>query len=107
MMPENSVYGPWPTSGEIDLMEARGNNVEYDMGGRDVMLSSIHWGKLILLNLIESYSIDIDQDHRQGPICFGGQPVGEHSNEPTIRKTSTNLDSNGRKITCSLTSITS
>lgn len=25
MMPKDSVYGPWPASGEIDIMESRGN----------------------------------------------------------------------------------
>jgi len=26
MMPEASVYGAWPASGEIDIMESRGND---------------------------------------------------------------------------------
>lgn len=26
MMPEASVYGDWPASGEIDIMESRGND---------------------------------------------------------------------------------
>jgi hypothetical protein len=29
MLPENDTYGPWPLSGEIDIMESRGNGVEY------------------------------------------------------------------------------
>merc|ERR1712072_625154 len=29
MMPVNNTYGPWPASGEIDLMESRGNNYTY------------------------------------------------------------------------------
>jgi beta-glucanase (GH16 family) len=44
MMPENSVYGVWPRSGEIDIMESRGNTVEYPSGGRDVYTSTLHWG---------------------------------------------------------------
>jgi hypothetical protein len=44
MMPESSEYGPWPASGEIDIMEGRGNDVEYEMGGRDVFVSTLHWG---------------------------------------------------------------
>ncbi|KAJ5392623.1 hypothetical protein N7509_008113 [Penicillium cosmopolitanum] len=28
MMPEDSVYGEWPKSGEIDIIEARGNDAE-------------------------------------------------------------------------------
>jgi beta-glucanase (GH16 family) len=26
MMPEESVYGDWPLSGEIDIMESKGND---------------------------------------------------------------------------------
>lgn len=26
MMPEQEVYGAWPLSGEIDIMEAKGND---------------------------------------------------------------------------------
>ncbi|KAF2454644.1 glycosyl hydrolase [Lineolata rhizophorae] len=44
MMPEDSVYGAWPASGEIDIMESRGNEVEYSEGGRDVVISTLHWG---------------------------------------------------------------
>lgn len=29
MLPVNDTYGPWPRSGEIDIMEARGNGPEY------------------------------------------------------------------------------
>ncbi|PKS09618.1 hypothetical protein jhhlp_004237 [Lomentospora prolificans] len=34
----------WPASGEIDIMEARGNNWTYPQGGNDVMSSALHWG---------------------------------------------------------------
>lgn len=44
MMPLDSVYGEWPKSGEIDIMEARGNTVDYP-GGRDVYYSTLHWGE--------------------------------------------------------------
>jgi beta-glucanase (GH16 family) len=44
MMPENSTYGDWPASGEIDIVESRGNGPEYDVGGRDVIGSTLHWG---------------------------------------------------------------
>ena len=29
MLPTDYVYGPWPMSGEIDIMEARGNSPSY------------------------------------------------------------------------------
>lgn len=44
MMPTNSTYGVWPKSGEIDIMEARGNTANYS-GGRNVYYSTLHWGK--------------------------------------------------------------
>ncbi|KAK1749885.1 glycosyl hydrolase [Echria macrotheca] len=44
MMPEKSVYGEWPRSGEIDIMESRGNDFTYPQGGRDVYSGALHWG---------------------------------------------------------------
>ncbi|KAF2761336.1 glycosyl hydrolase [Pseudovirgaria hyperparasitica] len=44
MMPEDSVYGVWPRSGELDIAEGRGNGVDYALGGRDIYTSSMHWG---------------------------------------------------------------
>lgn len=44
MMPTDLVYGEWPKSGEIDIMESRGNSVDYP-GGRNVFYSTLHWGK--------------------------------------------------------------
>jgi hypothetical protein len=44
MMPVDSVYGAWPASGEIDIMESRGNNHTYSLGGNDMVSSALHWG---------------------------------------------------------------
>ncbi|KAI8958318.1 glycoside hydrolase family 16 protein [Daldinia sp. FL1419] len=44
MMPVNDTYGPWPASGEIDIMESRGNNWTYAQGGNDIVSSALHWG---------------------------------------------------------------
>ena len=44
MMPVEDTYGEWPASGEIDIMESRGNNWTYPQGGNDVMSSALHWG---------------------------------------------------------------
>jgi beta-glucanase (GH16 family) len=41
MMPENSTYGKLPASGEIDIMESRGNDGLYLNGGTDVITSSL------------------------------------------------------------------
>ncbi|KAH7140029.1 concanavalin A-like lectin/glucanase domain-containing protein [Dactylonectria estremocensis] len=44
MMPQDSVYGEWPKSGEIDIAEARGNDArDYDMGD-NLLSSALHWG---------------------------------------------------------------
>ncbi|KAG0083985.1 hypothetical protein BGZ92_010298 [Podila epicladia] len=37
-------YGTWPASGEIDLLESRGNGPEYPGGGYDTVSSTLHWG---------------------------------------------------------------
>jgi beta-glucanase (GH16 family) len=52
MMPEDDTYGPWPASGEIDIMESRGNNNSYPKGGRDTYASTLHWGKQYILQTI-------------------------------------------------------
>ncbi|KHN95758.1 Concanavalin A-like lectin/glucanase [Metarhizium album ARSEF 1941] len=44
MMPEGSTYGDWPRSGEIDIMESRGNARSYPEGGRNYYYSTLHWG---------------------------------------------------------------
>lgn len=49
-MPEESVYGGWPASGEIDIAESRGNDHTYP-GGNDVYTSVLHWGPDIKHNM--------------------------------------------------------
>lgn len=44
MMPVKDTYGPWPASGEIDIMESRGNNWTYGQGGNNIVSSALHWG---------------------------------------------------------------
>lgn len=44
MMPAKDTYGAWPRSGEIDIMESRGNNYSHPQGGNDVISSTLHWG---------------------------------------------------------------
>lgn len=47
MMPEGDTYGKWPRSGEIDIAESRGNfGDDYPSGGRDALISALHWGPL-------------------------------------------------------------
>ncbi|KAF9136454.1 hypothetical protein BGX30_011175 [Mortierella sp. GBA39] len=44
MLPAHYQYGNWPASGEIDLVESRGNGPEYPGGGYDKVASTLHWG---------------------------------------------------------------
>lgn len=50
MLPVNDTYGPWPISGEIDIMESRGNDRSYEAQGRDFVRASLNWGPLTWLN---------------------------------------------------------
>ncbi|CCM00465.1 uncharacterized protein FIBRA_02498 [Fibroporia radiculosa] len=44
MLPVNNTYGPWPMSGEIDIMEARGNPPSYPAQGTNFVRSSLNYG---------------------------------------------------------------
>ena len=44
MMPRWNAYGSWPASGEIDIMESRGNGPSYTGGGYNTYGSTLHWG---------------------------------------------------------------
>jgi beta-glucanase (GH16 family) len=50
LMPVDSAYGIWPRSGEIDIIQSRGNDPKTYPGGRDWVSSALHWG------------IDLDRD---------------------------------------------
>ncbi|XP_069695969.1 beta-1,3-glucan-binding protein-like [Periplaneta americana] len=54
MLPKASVYGEWPRSGEVDIIETRGNENYFDQGGVnqgiDRMSSTMHWGPDYLHN---------------------------------------------------------
>ena len=43
LLPAESDYGPWPLSGEIDLLEARGNNESYRVEGSDQSGTTSAW----------------------------------------------------------------
>lgn len=46
MMPAHNEYGVWPASGEIDIMESRGNlnYPKQNGGGPETISSTMHWG---------------------------------------------------------------
>jgi len=47
LLPEHQMYGKWPASGEIDIVEARGNQM-FTCGGEELGIrcagSALHWG---------------------------------------------------------------
>jgi len=46
MLPSNNTYGNWPMSGEIDIMEARGNSPSYPAQGTNYVRASLNYGVL-------------------------------------------------------------
>ena len=44
MLPKSNAFGQWPASGEIDIVEARGNPASCSVGGRNKFGSTLHWG---------------------------------------------------------------
>jgi len=52
MLPVDNTYGPWPISGEIEIMEARGNGPEYAKQGANYVRGSLNWGPLTWLNAV-------------------------------------------------------
>ncbi|KAF8236768.1 concanavalin A-like lectin/glucanase [Tricholoma matsutake] len=57
MLPRDGVYGPWPLSGEIDMVESRGNSLRYTAHGSNYVQGSLNWGPAPNLNGVsKSYS---------------------------------------------------
>jgi len=52
MLPVDNNYGPWPLSGEIDIMESRGNGLRYPKQGSNYVRGSLNWGPTPLLNRV-------------------------------------------------------
>lgn len=50
MMPKLSVFGGWPTSGEIDIMESRANRNLFDED--DLNIGAEHTGSTLVMSLI-------------------------------------------------------
>ncbi|KPV73980.1 glycoside hydrolase family 16 protein [Rhodotorula graminis WP1] len=45
MLPRDNVYGEWPASGEIDIVETRGNRVKHSWDRTvNAIGSALHWG---------------------------------------------------------------
>ncbi|KAH6902702.1 glucan 1,3-beta-glucosidase [Coprinopsis sp. MPI-PUGE-AT-0042] len=51
---KESKYGPWPMSGEIDIVEARGNGIRYTNRGSNYVHGSLNWGPANGLNGVDT-----------------------------------------------------
>lgn len=52
-MPQDSVYGAWPRSGEIDIAESRGNDGSTYILGNNRIGSALHWGASYATDMID------------------------------------------------------
>jgi len=59
MMPRDNAYGEWPASGEIDIIESRGNR-NYAPGGINQIGSTLHWGPHWPLDPFEKTRVTYD-----------------------------------------------
>lgn len=66
MLPANNQYGDWPASGEIDLIESRGNlDLKDESGaqkGHTHGGTTLHWGPFFEANRYELTTGDVDSD---------------------------------------------
>jgi len=57
MLPVNNTYGAWPRSGEIDIVESRGNGIQYTANGANFVQGALNWGPSPDLNgIAKTYS---------------------------------------------------
>jgi len=73
LLPENFEYGTWPASGEIDLMESRGNDPSCPVGGHDTFGSTLHWGPNWDQNM---YQLTTAQHKHAGSLADGMHVYG-------------------------------
>ncbi|ORX67351.1 gram negative bacteria binding protein 2 [Basidiobolus meristosporus CBS 931.73] len=68
MLPKYEQYGPWPASGEIDIVESRGNAGGYP-DGLNTISSTLHWGPSSVYNqylkTTAKYTLPGDADFSQ------------------------------------------
>lgn len=55
LLPKDQFYGAWPSSGEIDIMESRGNAPSYPPGGHNAFGSTIHVGPFFSANMFPMF----------------------------------------------------
>lgn len=100
MLPVNDTYGPWPLSGEIDIMESRGNGRDYP--DQCVPLCDDERGADGRAGTGESTTC---AGRSTGARCrsstaSGGRSGGGRSAGRTTARPSTRTSSSGRKTLC-------
>lgn len=53
MLPKDNVYGTWPRSGEIDIVESRGNGLRYTARGSNYVQGALNWGPNPAMNAVQ------------------------------------------------------
>ncbi|KAH8835948.1 ectomycorrhiza-upregulated GH16 glucan endo-1,3-beta-glucosidase precursor [Flagelloscypha sp. PMI_526] len=64
LFPKDRSYGEWPRSGEIDMVESRGNSPRYTNRGSNYVQGSLNWGPSVEYNSVaKTYSWWSDKRH--------------------------------------------
>jgi len=75
LLPKDQAYGIWPASGEIDIIESRGNAPGYPEGGVDSVGSTLHWGPFYGQDMYElthgDFTLKDGTDFSEGFHVFG------------------------------------
>jgi len=90
MLPTTNQYGTWPASGEIDIMESRGNPTNYSAGGVDTFGSTLHWGPIFSENaFIKTHATkqaangqDFSQDFHIYGLIWNETYIGTYLDDP-------------------------
>lgn len=84
MLPRHNEYGMWPASGEIDILESRGNdNIPNSMGGgNNGYGSALHWGADWTQNRFDTTQQDYFHDN--GRLCDDFHTYGLYWSEDRI-----------------------
>ena len=84
MLPRYNAYGNWPASGEIDIMESRGNAPSYPPGGYNQYGSTLHWGpgwtedKFPQTHQVYKSSVDLTTDFHTYGLIWNETYIGTY-----------------------------